>query len=625
MAGRCLVLVVLAIAAGAMRAGQAAGADQVLPTVTRMGVALDQPRGMVGGQVDVITRAEIDRSGAGDIGQLLRRMAGIVIDRGAGDGGFASLYLRGADPSHVVVLVDGVRQNDPLSSRGAAVDLNTIALADIERIEILRGPVAAAGDTALAGVIHIVTRERAAGGSRAKLRLGAGGGGHHDGFARLRHGGQQIAAFAGEEGEGGLSGHARIRGVSGAHRFDLGSALTLMANWRAAQARSEGAPDDSGGPLRAVRREPERRESEVAQLSTQLLSDPSGWRLAFTAVQRDSDEMSPGVAPGLRDPMGLPGHVADGRYRRQQLAWHQAIRSASPWTFEWGADAEHESGRLDSELFFGVWLPASFSLDRDRVSIFARSRRGGDALSLDAGLRAVHDDGGSLSWQPALGLLWTPADSDWQLGADAAATRQRPSFYALGSPLVGNPALRDERARQLELHASWDPHHDWRLRLAAYRAQYRDLVDFDAGPPPRLVNRSRVDVLGIEGRLDWRVADDWTLSAQGNWMDVDTGEAGVELRHRPRAQASLDIDGTLSDAWRLHGSLRWLGSRWDSSVPTGDRELSPYAVLDLSLRYRARRWDLFVAADNLLDRDYEHVIGLPAPSRRVRVGAEWRF
>lgn len=613
------------MAAEGIRVSSAAEHEPVLPTVTRMGVASGQAGGLIGGHVEVITRAQIDRSAAGDIGQLLRRLSGIVIDRDVGNGGFASLYLRGADPSHVVVLVDGIRQNDPLSSRGAAVDLNAIPLADVERIELLRGPVAAAGDTALAGMVHIVTRRRSADVAQTTLRLGAGGGGYRDGFVGIRHGGQQVAAFAGDDGEGGLAGHARTRGAGGHHRFDLGSSLSLTANWRTVRARSEGAPDDSGGLLWAVRRDPERRASQVVQLSTGLSSIRGGWQLSFNAVQRDSDEASPGVAPGVRDPMGLPEYTADGRYRRQQLAWRQAIPSTSAWTFEWGLDAEHEHGRLDSQLFYGVWLPASFGMDRDRASVFVRSTRGGDILSLDAGLRAVHTDDGALSWQPALGLLWAPLDSDWQLGADAASTRQRPSFYALASPLVGNAALKDERARQLELHALWSPHDDWQLRLAAYRAQYRDLIDFDAGPPPRLVNRSQVTVRGVESRLDWRMADSWTLSAQGNWMDVDTGEAGVELRHRPRAQASLDVEGALSNAWRVHGSLRWVGSRWDSSVPTGDRELSPNAVLDLSLRCRWRRWDVFAAVDNVLDRDEEQGIGMPMPSRRLRVGTAWRF
>ena len=109
---------------------------------------------------------------------MLRRVAGVHIDQVGGRGGTGSLYLRGADPNYTLVLVDGVRVNDPTNARGGSFDFSTFDVADIERVEIARGPYSAVyGGDALAGVVNIVTRHAPAR-EDAALALDAMGGGY---------------------------------------------------------------------------------------------------------------------------------------------------------------------------------------------------------------------------------------------------------------------------------------------------------------------------------------------------------------------------------------------------------------------------------------------------------------
>ena len=92
------------------------------------------------------------------------------VDQVGGRGGTGSLYMRGADPNYTLVLVDGVRVNDPTNARGGSFDFSTLDMADVERVEIARGPYSAVyGGDALAGVINIVTRH-APRGQRAMRR-----------------------------------------------------------------------------------------------------------------------------------------------------------------------------------------------------------------------------------------------------------------------------------------------------------------------------------------------------------------------------------------------------------------------------------------------------------------------
>src|SRR5690606_29862300 len=176
-----------------------------------------------------------------------------------------ALYLRGADPSHVVVLVDGVRQNDPLSSRGSAVDLNALSLERIERIEIVRGSASVAHGEAIAGVVHLHTRR---GGQGASAGLAIGGDGLRAVHAGLSGEGWSLAASDREDGEG-------HRGVQGVRAFDaawqreLVPALSLRAAVGYTDSDARGFPDDSGGSRYAVLRDLDQRRARARQFSLQ--------------------------------------------------------------------------------------------------------------------------------------------------------------------------------------------------------------------------------------------------------------------------------------------------------------------------------------------------------------------
>jgi vitamin B12 transporter len=105
----------------------------------------------------LITRADIERAQTADLPTLLRRVAGLEIAQNGGRGTVASAFIRGAEPRHTLVLIDGVPVNN-LNFGTAAIE--HLPLVDIERIEIVRGNVSSLyGSAALGGVIQIFTRQ----------------------------------------------------------------------------------------------------------------------------------------------------------------------------------------------------------------------------------------------------------------------------------------------------------------------------------------------------------------------------------------------------------------------------------------------------------------------------------
>src|SRR3954466_12841838 len=132
-----------------------------------------QPIQRAGSAITVITPEEIEQSSVRDVGDLLRRSPGLTVTQNGGPGQIQTVRLRGGESRHTLVLIDGIRVNDP-STTGREFDFSTLVLADVERIEVLRGPQSALyGSDAMGGVINIITR-KGGGPPRAHVSVEAG-------------------------------------------------------------------------------------------------------------------------------------------------------------------------------------------------------------------------------------------------------------------------------------------------------------------------------------------------------------------------------------------------------------------------------------------------------------------
>jgi outer membrane cobalamin receptor len=76
------------------------------------------------GSVTVITEEDIENSHAVSVGEVLEQVPGLYVDQPASRGGVTSVYIRGGDPNFTLVLIDGVKVNDPTNSRGGSFDFS---------------------------------------------------------------------------------------------------------------------------------------------------------------------------------------------------------------------------------------------------------------------------------------------------------------------------------------------------------------------------------------------------------------------------------------------------------------------------------------------------------------------
>ncbi len=566
----------------------------------------------------------------------LRGYPGVAVDQPGGPGGRSSLYLRGGEDNYTVVLLDGVPVNNSTDSRGGGFDFGTLDANEFAAAEIIRGPVSARyGAEALSGVVELTSDVLGPPGP-SEMGAEAGPDGQATGYVLARGVQKDLMAAASvhwsEDGSRSAGNFARHESAATGVVWERPN-YVMRASVRYGRSESAAFPDDSGGLRFAVLRALESRSDSRTTASVELTS-PDGrksglkWQVRAWGAWLHADDNSPGVAPGIRDPAGLPVSLEATSLDRFGFSADGAVAAGRHGTLTFGADGDAEQGRSTSVLIYGPYpFPGSFASTRDRVGTF-----------------------GEYSWQPAAGWLVTasgrldkardysphftprvgvkiPLGAGTVLRVNAGTGFKRPSFYAVSNPLVGNPALKPEKAQTLDA-AIERPVAGGRatVEIAGFSSRYRDGIDFDPGPPPRLVNRSEIRSDGVEVSLHANPAASLELMVSGTYDDVRSEPGNGRLRGRPETEGSLRAIWTPRPGLMIGSSLVAVGQVFDSSVPTGDIGLPAWWRMDVSARYRIRPGlSVIAAVDNLFDAQYEEAIGVPSPGTRWRAGFQARF
>ncbi|QDX81752.1 TonB-dependent vitamin B12 receptor [Denitratisoma sp. DHT3] len=550
--------------------------------------------------VTVIDRAEIERSQAVSVQDLLRFQPGIAIANAGGQGKVTSLFLRGANADHVLVLLDGVKLGSASTGTAALQDL---PLEMIERIEIVRGARSSLyGSEALGGVIQIFTRK---GGRDARPALSLGAGSHGTW--------QGAASLAGNFGAAGW--------------YSLGAATFETAGLNACKgSRSAGCfvaePDRDGyrnqsGRLRFGWRFDNGAEAEVNWLRAESRNKYDGSSVNAAQSVQQALGASLGVAPlaGWRATLrlGQSRDAADNfkdalfksrfNTRRDTVNWQNEIALAPGQQLVAGVDWQRD--RLESTTRYAVG-------SRDNAGVFAQYLA--EAGGHDWQLSARRDDSEQFGAKTTGALAWGHAlTRDLRLTASHGTAFKAPTFNQLYYPGFGNPQLRPEEARSLGLGlAGTLPAGRWSVN--AFETRIDRLIGFDSRFTP--VNIDAARLRGGEATASWR-GRDWELRGTLSLLDPENLGAGANhgktLPRRARQSFLLSADRE-AGAWRWGADLRGEGHRYDDLANTV--RLGGYATVDLRAEYRIDPvWRLQARIENLLDRGYETAYLYNQPGR----------
>ena len=342
--------------------------------------------------------------------------------------------------------------------------------------------------------------------------------------------------------------------------------------------------------------------------------------LDYGLYTRSSDARSPGVAPSAQTPFGIPANTDNARFTRNQLTWTNRFTPADGLDVAAGMDLQIEHGTDDGTLDFGFPLPTHFALDRTLWSAFAEARYLLDErLSLSASGRYDNNDGGE-HFSPQLRADYALPDSGTHFQVSWGRAYKLPSFYALGNPIVGDPTLKPEDAETVEGGVTQDLWAFGRWKLEGYDTHYSDLIDFQPGAVPKLVNLSSVHVRGMETSLALDFGN-FTAAPHVSYTNARNELTGAPLRDVPEWLAGASLTWRPIDVAEFNLDVTHVGSMIDNSVPTGDVTLGSRLRTDLAVSYRVTpQLKLNASVENLLDAHYEDVVGFPAPGALVRAG-----
>jgi outer membrane cobalamin receptor len=600
----------------------------VEPALITITAARTVPLDLTGG-AELGSRA-LDRLASPTILDALDQLTGVRAFQKGGAGGSSFLSVRGGEPNFTLVLLEGVRLNDPTNSAGGAFDFAQLDPALLDGVEVARGALSAMhGADALSGVVNLrLARPRAAGWTVHGRALGSSAGEAGLAAGALLGAGDAGGLLLAGSGwrSGALTAGSRLSRAQGLARGEVrAGSLRLEALLVAGATGRTGFPEDGGGPRLSL-------DSDLAHRDTWLtlgalgarLGDPdrveAGLRLAGS--RQIDDAVAPAIAPGPGAPAGVPAIKSRSRFARIELGADATGRLGDDLRWATGISLLSEVGKAQGSVDLGLPVPASFRLTRRRAGAFAELTASAGAITATIGGRVDAGDGDRIR-TTGRSVLRASLGKGWAMRAALAQGFKLPSLYALAYPLIANPDLRPERGRSAEL-ALEGPLPGGRASVTLSRTDYRDLVDFD---PERFtnVNRARVRVQGVEAELSIRPVAGLRVEAGATFSETENRD-GPPLRGRPRWSASALAEWSPRQRLTVWLQARHVGRFHDFSVPTGVVMAHPRMTLDIGSRLEASSGlALEARLMNATGAAYEEAVGFPAPGRRLAITLSARY
>ncbi|SFR76315.1 TonB-dependent receptor plug domain-containing protein [Sphingomonas jatrophae] len=620
-----------------------AGDEAVVITANRGPVAADR----VVASVTVLDKAAIDRAGDLSVADLLLRTPGVSLSRNGGFGTTTQLRIRGAESEQTVVVIDGVKLNDPASA-GGGYNFANLLTGDASRIEVLRGPQSILwGSQAIGGVVNIVTPlpdKKLEGsfdveaGSRETVSGRAALGGRTGPLA-WRIGAQAFAtdgisaidpAFGGRERDG-----YRSQSATGRALLDLAPGLSVEARGYYSHGRTEIDATTGDSLEYGLNRE----FVGYAGVNLDLLDGRLRNRFAYGYTDTDRDNYNPTRARA---------QTFDSAGRTERLEYQGSLAISDGIDALFGVEDERSRFRsVSPPASLAAAVPAPARGKAGITSVYGQlSASPIEGLTLTGGVR--NDDHSRFGSRTlfAGGAVWTlPTGTtlrgNWSEGFKA------PTLYQLFSEF-GNRALAPERAKGWEAGAE-QRLLDGRAAIGAtyFERRSNDLIIFASCTaasrnPLCLVpgsttqrrsgyyeNVSRAFARGIEASARFALGERLTLDGNYSWTlseDCSPGSAnaGNQLPRRPRHAWNIAASYTLPGGASLGAAVRWAGLSYDNAANT--TRLDDYTLVDVRAELPVSpQLRLFVRAENLFDESYQTVYRYNTLGRSVYAGLRGRF
>lgn len=602
----------MAQASGELNEGDPAAvrpkADPIVVTATRIETRVSE----IGQSVSVVTRDDIERTQAVTATDILARLPGVSVAQSGAFGQPSSVFIRGAENSQSLVLIDGVRINDP-GDVGGGFDFAGLTIGQFDRIEVVRGSSGAVwGSRAIGGVINLITarpteewtaRGQAEYGWRDQKQLGASAGGKL-GPVGLTFGGNWL------KGDGYSAYNERLGGT------EKDGFESKSANARAQVDIVDGLSADAGTYWTKANYDYDSFGSDALHVG--LKRDTVGYaNLRYKGLD---DRLTARIGYGLTDTNRVSDDAVWGPYetngRNDRFEGQVSFTPVEMASVLVGAETEKQKfsdnyGSKDStsiDSYFGL--------------LTLRPLAG---LTLNGGLR--YDDNSDFGDKTTFS-----ANGAWVIGSgdDAPILRasygegfKAPSLYQLYTN-AGYRALEPETSK------SWDAGVEMpfaqghgSFTVTYFDRKTKNLIDYDFGQW-NYYNVGRARAQGLELGMqvsDWNGFD---MSLAYTYLDATNEDTGLRLARRPQSNLYGSLDKRWSAGFKLGADLRMGGGRYDD-VPN-DYWLDGHILVGVRGAYEVNgNIELYGRVENVFDHHYEVVRTYGTPGRAAYVGVRARI
>ena len=618
----------------AIPASQAVAAedyDQIVVTAARTPLAVSK----IGSAVTIITRDDIERRHVRHLADLLRSVPGFSVSRTGAIGAQTQIRVRGAEANHILVLIDGIRANDPAT--GDEFRWEYLSTANIERIEIVRGPQSSLwGSDAVAAVVHVITRVRKTGsdfsayaesGSHATSNLGMNGAvasarwSLSGGIERLTTDGSNISRSGSENDDSALTT------ATLAARIEASEALSFRLGLRAVDAYTQFDPVDyfvTGLPV----------DGDVATDVRHLYASIGG---TLRSLQS-------------RVTHRVKAHYFDSSNRNLVDGGYDSGTASTRLTLAYQADIgigknllslalEHEKTQFEQR---GAVIFGDPNQDQEMTvtSVIAEYQGlSGERMSwiLSARLDNNSDFDDSLNGRLSIAYQWSGTTT---LRGGVGTGQKNPTFTErfgyFPEQFIGNAALKPERSTSYDIGLDKNVlNGEMQIQISLFRQDLVDEINGFVFDPVTFLSTAE-NLTSKSKRSGMEIAVRWTLSESlalgGHYTNTRSTAQGSREVRRPRHSGGMSADfRSPHERFTVTLHADYGGTRSDIFFPPYPTPpqivtLRNYWLLDIAAQYQATPTvTVFVRGTNLLDEDYEQVYGYRTLGRAAYLGVRVNF
>lgn len=606
--GLWIVLLVMMLA-------QPVGAQEVekLEPVVVTATKIETPQERLGASVTVITADEIEGKHYETVGDVLRQVPGVEIQRSGSLGKLTTLRIRGAGATQVQVLVDGLRVKSPTTGD---FNFSDLTIDQIERIEIVRGPQSTLyGADAIGGVVHIITKR---GKGPPTATLSAEGGNFDTHREQLSFSGSyqllDYAFSASWQGSGGQFNNDDSAQRAMTARLGLALPWNGHVSLSTRYAKSDtDLPVDRTIPTRPffVLDPDAQQQNELTTLSLQWNQKPLSWyefQLRFGQFWNQLGFQDP-LTPGL----DFSQTISQINTRRREFELVNHFHAGKWNTLSVGLEHRNDRGRNRGTFQKEITVLSAFF--QDELRLFER-------LFLSGGVRIEDNDVFGSETTPRVGAVYLVKEWGTKLRGSYGEGFRAPTLNDLFFPGFGNPDLRPEQSK------SWDAGVEqklWtnriRLGLTYFRNDFRDLIQIvQVGGLFRPENVARARTEGFEFASEVDVLDNLLFTLNYTLTDTEDLNTHRPLRRFARHRSNFGVSWDPVRALNLFLQANVVSSQFEGVPFSRSRRFNPgYHRLDAGGMYRLVEkkgafpgLDLTFRIQNLTDERYSEVFGFRA-------------